>query len=123
MLVFLTFGTYCFYRLQRRFFNVEYHKRDFPGLYCLKKKVGKRTIFGTKPYATPLKKYQFLDFLNFFFLSPRRRIFDLEYRKRHFPGIYCLKKRLEKWSILDQNYWLTPLKKCQFLDFLKVLFL
>ena len=36
----------CFYRLQRRFFHLEYPKRHFPGLYCLKKKVGKMAIFG-----------------------------------------------------------------------------
>ena len=56
MSVFLTFGTYCFYRLQRRFFNVEYRKRDFPGLYCLKKKVGKWVNFGPKLLVNPFEK-------------------------------------------------------------------
>ena len=30
---------------------------------------------------------------------------------------------LEKWPFLDQNHGLTPLKKCQFFDFLNFLFL
>ena len=30
---------------------------------------------------------------------------------------------LEKWPFLDENYGLTLLKKCQFFDFFKLLFL
>ena len=45
-----------FYRRQRRFFDVEYGKRHFPGLYCKKKKVGKRVIFGPKPCVNPFGK-------------------------------------------------------------------
>ena len=33
------------------------------------------------------------------------------------------KIKLEKWSFLDQNHGLTPLKKCQFFDFLNFLYL
>ena len=40
-----------------------------------------------------------------------RHFFALEYRKRNFPGLYCLKKKWKKWSFLDQNHGLTPLKK------------
>ena len=36
------------YSLERRFFALEYRKTHFPGLYCLKKKVGKMAIFGPK---------------------------------------------------------------------------
>ena len=50
-------------------------------------------IFGPKNELTPLGKCRFFDFLNFLFLKPRKAIFDLEYRKRHFPGLYCLKKK------------------------------
>ena len=42
--------------LGRRFFVLEYHKRHFPGLYCLKKKVGKMAIFGPKPWVNPFEK-------------------------------------------------------------------
>ena len=33
---------------ERRFFILEYHKRHFPGLYCLKKKSWKNGHFWTK---------------------------------------------------------------------------
>ena len=48
---------------------------------------------------TPLEKCQFLDFLNFMFLQPRKAIFVLEYHKRHFLGLYCLKKKVGKMAI------------------------
>ena len=56
MSVFSTFWTSCFYSLQRRFFVLEYHKRHFPGLYCLKKKVEKMAIFEPKPWVNPFGK-------------------------------------------------------------------
>ena len=55
-LPFSTFSTVCFYSLERRFFVLEYRKRHFPGLYCLKKKVGKMAIFGPKPWVNPFGK-------------------------------------------------------------------
>ena len=58
------------------------------------------------------------------FYSLEKRSFLVEHRQRHFPDLYCLKKKkLEKWRFLDQNHGLTPLKKCQFFDFLNLLFL
>ena len=35
---------------------LEYRKRHFPGLYCLKKTVGKIAIFGPKPWVNPFRK-------------------------------------------------------------------
>ena len=50
--------------------------------------------------------------------------FGVEYRKRHCPSLYCLKKKkLEKGPFLDLNHGLTPLEKCQFFDCLNFLFL
>ena len=73
---------------------------------------------------TPLEKYQFSMVLTSCFYSLERRFFVPEYHKRHFPGLYCLKKtKLEKWPFLDQNHGLTPWEKCQFCDFLDYLFL
>ena len=37
--------------------------------------------------------------------------------------ILAKKKKLENWPILEENVGLTPLKKCQFFDFLNFLFL
>ena len=35
---------------------LEYRKRHFPGVYCLKRKVGKMAIFGPKPWVNPFGK-------------------------------------------------------------------
>ena len=57
------------------------------------------------------------------FYSLERPFFVLEYRKRHFYALYCLRKKLEQCSFLDQNQVLTSLEKWQFFDFLNFLFL
>ena len=82
-------------------------------------------IFGRKASVKPLwKSLNFLTFWTFCVYSVEKRVFVPEYRKRHFPGLYCLeKKKLEKWPFLDQNRGLTPLEKSQFFDFLSILFL
>ena len=62
--------------------------------------------------------------LNFLFLYPRNEFFVLEYRKRHFPCLYFLRKKVEKnGHFLAQNHGLTPLEKCQYFDFLNFVFL
>ena len=50
------FKLLVYYSLERRFFVLEYHERDFPGLYCLKKKFGKMAIFGPKQWVNPFAK-------------------------------------------------------------------
>ena len=86
----------CFYSLERRFFVLEYHKRHFPGLYCLKKKLGKMAIFRPKPWVNPFGNMSvFLTFWASCFYSLERRFFVLEYSKRHFSGLYCLKNNWE----------------------------
>ena len=61
-------------------------------------------IFDQNHGLTPLEISQFLDLLNlFFFFSVESRFLVLEYRKTHFPGLYQLKKKLEKWPFLDQK--------------------
>ena len=78
-------------------------------------------IFDQNHGLTTLEKCQFFDFLNFFFLKPVRRLFVLEYRKRHFPGLYCEKKKVEKMAIFGPKLWVNPSGKCQFFDFFKLL--
>ena len=121
MSVFSNFRTSCFYSLERHFLVLEYHKTYFPGLYCLKKKKLKNFHYWTKSIA-PLENFNFSTFWTFCLYSLERYFFVLEYHKRHFPGLYCLKKRLEKRPFLDQNHGLTPLEKWKFFDFLNFLF-
>ena len=125
MSIFWLFGLLVFIELERRFLVVEYHKRHFPGLYCQKKKFKKWPFLYQNHRLTPLKKCQFFHFLNFnFFFSLERRFIVLEYHKRHFPGLNCLKKKkLKKWPFLYQNHGLTPYEKCQFFHFLNFMFL
>ena len=75
---FSTFSTSCFYCLEKGFFVLEYpktHKTYFPDLYCLKKNIEKWQSFDQNHELTPLEKRLFFDFLNFLFLSPRKRFF------------------------------------------------
>ena len=73
---------------------------------------------------TPLENVNFSTFGTSYFYSLESRFYVLEYRKRHFPGLYCLKKSSWKNGYFwDQNHGLTPLEKCQFFDFLNFLFL
>ena len=68
-------------------------------------------IFRPKPWITPLGKCQFLEFLNFFFYSIERRFFGLEYRKGHFPGVYCHKRKSWKKANFGPKPWVNPLGK------------
>ena len=57
-------------------------------------------IFGPKPWVNQLGKMSIFRLFEFFFLySLDRRLFVVEYRKRHFPGLYCLKKKNGKMAI------------------------
>ena len=56
MSIFRLFSNCCFDSLESLFLSLEYHKRHFPGLYCLKKKVEKMAIFGPKPWVNPFEK-------------------------------------------------------------------
>ena len=121
---FSTFWTSFFYRLEKRFFVVEYCKTNFRGLYCLKRRHGKMAIFWPKPWVNPFGKISiFRLFEVLFFYGLERRFCVVEYFKTHFPGLYCLKKRLEKWPFFDQNHGLIPLEKSQFFVFLNCFFL
>ena len=67
---FSTFWTSCFYCLEIPFFVLEYHKTHFSALYCLKRKEGKMTNFGAKPWVKPLGKMSiFRLFVLFFFIA------------------------------------------------------
>ena len=70
-------------------------------------------IFGPKPWVNPFKKKcQFFDFLKFLFFWPRKAIFIvLEYRKRPFPGFYCLSKEVGKMAFSGPKPLVNPFRK------------
>ena len=57
-------------------------------------------ILGPKPWVNPFGKMSiFRLFEVLVFLSLERRLFVLEYRKRHFLGLYRRKKKVGKMAI------------------------
>ena len=72
-------------------------------------------IFGPKPSANRLEKCQFFDFLNFRFYSLERCFLVLQYRKTHFPGMYCLKKKVGIMAIFRTKPWVNPFQKMSIL--------
>ena len=60
---------------------------------------------------TPLEKRQFFDFLNSCSYSLERQLFVLEYRNRHFPGLYCRRKKVGKMAIFGPILWVNPFGK------------
>ena len=109
---FLTFSTSCFYSLKRRFLVLEYRKRHFPCLYCLKKQSWKNGHFWTKTMDWPLwKNVNFLTFSSSCFYRLERRFFVLEYRKRYFPSLYCLEKKVGKMAIFGREPCVNPVGK------------
>ena len=99
-------------------------KDIFPAYIAKKEKLDKMAIFGPKPLVNPFGEMSiFRLFELFVFVAQKGVLFVLEYRKRHFPGLHCLKQKLEKWPFLHQNHGLTPFEKWQVFDFLKFLYL
>ena len=87
-------------------------KDIFLAYIAQKKKVGKMAIFGPKPWVNPLGNMAiFRLFGLFYFYSLDKRFFVLEYHKRHFPGLYCLKKKVGKMAIFRPKPWVNPLGK------------
>ena len=75
---FSNFLTSCFYSLERRFFALKYRKRYFPGLYCLKKKVGKMAIFGPKPWVNPFGKMSIFRLFGLLVFKALKGVFQLQ---------------------------------------------
>ena len=96
---FSSFWTSSFYSLEKRFFVLEYHKGHFPSLYWVKKKVEKWPFLDQNHGLTFLEKCQFLTFWSCCFFSLERLFLVLDYHKRHFPNVYCLKKKVGKMVV------------------------
>ena len=72
---FSTFRTVCFYSLERGFFVLEYRKKHFPGLYCLKRKLRKTVIFGPKPWVNRFGKRSIFQLFELLVLEVRNAFF------------------------------------------------
>ena len=49
------------------------------------------------------------------------RFFVLEYRKRHFPGLYCLEKKVGKMAFFGPKPWVNPFGKMSIFGLFEVL--
>ena len=108
------FGLFCtsfFYSLETRFLVVEYRKGHFLGLYCRKKKVGKMSIVRPISFDKFHKKMSIFRLFEPLFYSLKRCFFVLEYRKRRFPGLYGLTKKVGKMAIFRPIPWINPFEK------------
>ena len=77
-------------------------------------------ILGPKPWVNPFGKMSiFRLFKTSCFYSLERR---LAYRKRHFPGVYCLtKKKGGKMAIFRPKPWVNPFRKMTIFRLFKLL--
>ena len=72
---------------------------------------------------SPLEKSRFFDFFDFPILESKNTFF----LSRILSNVFCwlilpIIKKMENFQIFDPNHGVTPLKKCQFLDFLTFCF-
>ena len=117
----LTFWTCSFYSVERRFFVLDYRKKYFPASICLKQKRRKNGHFWTKTLGLPLwKNVYFWTVWTCCFYSLESCFFVLEYRKRHFYGLNCLKK-IGKMAILGSKPWVNPLGKMSIIRIFELL--
>ena len=69
-------------------------------------------IFRPKPWVNPFGKMSiFRHFELLVLIVYKAFFFVLEYRKRHFPGLYYLKIKLGKMAIFGQKPWVNPFEK------------
>ena len=81
-------------------------------------------IFGPKPWVNPFGKMSIFRLFELHVFMAYKRVFLFcSIVKDIFLAYIALKKKLEKWPLLDQNHGLSPLEKYQVVDFLNFLFL
>ena len=77
----------------------------------MKKKLKKGPFLDRNHGLTPLEKCQFFAFRTSCFYSLEKPFFVLEYRKTHFRGLYCLKKKVGKMTNFGPKLWVNPFGK------------
>ena len=69
-------------------------------------------IFGPKPWINPFGKMSIFRFCELYvFYSLERRFLVLQYHKRHFPDLYCRKKKNGKMAIFGPKPCVNPFGK------------
>ena len=66
-------------------------------------------IFGPKPWVNPFGKMSIFRLFEIFVSIAKKGVFSfLEYRERHFPGLFCLKRKVGKMTIFGLKLWVNP---------------
>ena len=86
-----------------------------------KKKIGKMANFVPKLWDNPFEKMSVFRLFRLFFCRLQRRLFDVEYGKRHFLGPYCPKKKVGKRVSFGQKPWVIPFGKMSIFRLFEVL--
>ena len=65
-------------------------------------------ILGPKPWINPFGKMSFFRILELLvFITQKGVFFNLDYRKSHFPNLYCRKKNVTKMAIFGPKPWVN----------------
>ena len=109
--IFSLFELFVF-SLERRFFVLEYRKRHFPGLNCLKKKSWKNGYFLTKTMGYPIwKNVNFPTFWTSCFYSLERVFFCSRISEKNFSWPILSKKKLPFLAIFGRKPWVNSFGK------------
>ena len=66
-------------------------------------------IFEPKPWVNPFGKMSIFGLFELLvFIGQKSPSFVLEYLKKHFPGLHCLKKKVGKMAIFGPKPWVNP---------------
>ena len=99
-------------------------KDIFLAYIAQKKELRKMAIFRPKSWVNPFGKMSIFPLFYFLVFIGQEGVFSFyNIVKDIFLAYTASKEKAEKWLFLDQNHGLTTLKKCQFFDLLKLLFL
>ena len=102
MSIFLLFELLVFIALKGVFLVLEYYKRHFPSLYCLKKKVEKMAIFRRKPWVNPFGKISIFRLFELLLFIAQKGVFLFQNIMKHiFQAYIALKKKTWK----NGNFW------------------
>ena len=79
-------------------------------------------IFGQKPWVNPFKKTSISRVFELLaFIALKGIFFVLEYRKRRFHGLYCLKEKVLKMAIFGPKPTVNPFRKMSIFRFFELL--
>ena len=109
MSIFPLFELFVFITQKGAFSFQNIVKDIFLAYIAKKEKLKKWPFYNENHGLTPWEKCQFFDFSYFFsFYSLENRFFVLEYGKRHFLGLNCLKRKVLKMAIFGPKPWVNP---------------